>query len=103
MLILILVAWHLKIDDHDLAFRAGIDGSSVFKELFTTPCKEAFDTNRGLWLATKQNELYPNPHSYAKESMSNAKFLSPLTKHDINASQLGMIPFHWSNSWRSTV
>ena len=29
--------------------------------------KEAFDTNRGLWLATDQNELYPNPHSYAKE------------------------------------
>lgn len=29
--------------------------------------KEAFDTERGLWLATDQNELYPNPHSYAKE------------------------------------
>jgi hypothetical protein len=29
--------------------------------------KEVFDTDRGLWLATSQNELYPNPHSYAKE------------------------------------
>jgi hypothetical protein len=29
--------------------------------------KEAFDTNRGLWLSTDQNELYPNPHSYATE------------------------------------
>lgn len=32
--------------------------------------KEAFDTNRGLWLVTNQNELYPNPHSYATEGMS---------------------------------
>jgi ubiquitin-protein ligase E3 C len=33
--------------------------------------KEAFDTNRGLWLATDQNELYPNPHSYATECGSD--------------------------------
>ena len=39
----------------------------MFKEFFTSLCKEVFDTDRGLWLATKQNELYPNPHSYAKE------------------------------------
>lgn len=30
--------------------------------------KEVFDTDRGLWLATKEQEIYPNPHSYAKES-----------------------------------
>lgn len=30
--------------------------------------KEVFDTNRGLWLATSEQELYPNPHGYAKES-----------------------------------
>ncbi len=29
--------------------------------------KDVFDTNRGLWLATDQNELYPNPHSFATE------------------------------------
>jgi ubiquitin-protein ligase E3 C len=29
--------------------------------------KEAFDTDRGLWLATKEQELYPNPHSYARD------------------------------------
>ncbi|EJC97865.1 HECT-domain-containing protein [Fomitiporia mediterranea MF3/22] len=49
---------------------AGIDGGGVFKEFFTSLCKEVFDTDRGLWLATKQNELYPNPHSYAKEPHS---------------------------------
>ncbi|TFY75116.1 hypothetical protein EWM64_g8895 [Hericium alpestre] len=46
---------------------AGIDGGGVFKEFFTELCKEVFDTNRGLWLTNKNNELYPNPHSYATE------------------------------------
>lgn len=46
---------------------AGIDGGGVFKEFFTSLCKEAFDTDRGLWLETKENEIYPNPHSYASE------------------------------------
>lgn len=30
--------------------------------------KEVFDTNRGLWLSTSEQELYPNPHGYARES-----------------------------------
>ena len=50
-----------------LLSRAGIDGGGVFKEFFTSLCKEVFDTDRGLWLANKKNELYPNPHSYATE------------------------------------
>jgi ubiquitin-protein ligase E3 C len=50
--------------------RAGIDGGGVFKEFFTSLCKEVFDTDRGLWLANKQHELYPNPHSYATEGTS---------------------------------
>ncbi|EAU81738.2 ubiquitin protein ligase [Coprinopsis cinerea okayama7 len=49
---------------------AGIDGGGVFKEFFTDLCKEVFDTDRGLWLANKKNELYPNPHSYATEQHS---------------------------------
>ncbi|EIN13090.1 HECT-domain-containing protein [Punctularia strigosozonata HHB-11173 SS5] len=49
---------------------AGIDGGGVFKEFFTSLCKEVFDTDRGLWLVNKDNELYPNPHSYATESHS---------------------------------
>jgi len=47
--------------------RAGIDGGGVFKEFFTSLCKEVFDTDRGLWLVNKKNELYPNPHGYATE------------------------------------
>ncbi|WVF69744.1 hypothetical protein IAT40_004523 [Kwoniella sp. CBS 6097] len=46
---------------------AGIDGGGLFKEFLTSLSKDVFDTNRGLWLATDQNELYPNPHSYATE------------------------------------
>ncbi|TFK70099.1 HECT-domain-containing protein [Pluteus cervinus] len=49
---------------------AGIDGGGVFKEFFTSLCKEVFDTDRGLWLANQKNELYPNPHAYATESYS---------------------------------
>ena len=47
--------------------RAGIDGGGVFKEFLTSLCREVFDTDRGLWLANKKNELYPAPHSYATE------------------------------------
>ncbi|RSH92214.1 hypothetical protein EHS25_008629 [Saitozyma podzolica] len=47
---------------------SGIDGGGLFKEFLTNLSKEAFDTNRGLWLSTDQNELYPNPHSYATEA-----------------------------------
>ncbi|QRW00494.1 HECT-domain (ubiquitin-transferase) [Ceratobasidium sp. AG-Ba] len=47
---------------------AGIDGGGVFKEFLTSLAKETFDSNHGLWLANKQQELYPNPHPYAKES-----------------------------------
>ncbi len=53
-----------------IVHRAGIDGGGVFKEFFTSLCKEVFDTDRGLWLANKKNELYPNPHAYATESHS---------------------------------
>ncbi|GAA5854091.1 hypothetical protein JCM5353_002749 [Sporobolomyces roseus] len=55
------------IDEHGLE-ESGIDGGGLFKELLTSLSKEVFDTDRGLWLATKEQEIYPNPHSYAKES-----------------------------------
>ncbi|SCV74701.1 BQ2448_7730 [Microbotryum intermedium] len=55
------------IDEHGME-ESGIDGGGLFKELLTSLCKEAFDTDRGLWLETAHRELYPNPHAYAKES-----------------------------------
>lgn len=58
---------NLWIDDLDS--RAGIDGGGVFKEFLTSLAKEVFDSDRGLWLSTKQHELYPNPHAYATDGM----------------------------------
>lgn len=46
---------------------SGIDGGGLFKEFLTSLVKEAFDTDRGLWRATEEEQLYPNPHSYAKQ------------------------------------
>lgn len=46
----------------------GIDGGGLFKEFLHDLSKEAFDAERGLWLANANNELYPNTHSYATES-----------------------------------
>ncbi|GAA5906318.1 hypothetical protein JCM6882_002700 [Rhodosporidiobolus microsporus] len=55
------------VDEHGME-ESGIDGGGLFKELLTSLSKEVFDTNRGLWLATaQQQELYPNPHAYAKD------------------------------------
>ena len=45
----------------------GIDGGGVFKEFLTDLSKEVFDSDRGLWLTNKKNELYPSHGSYATE------------------------------------
>lgn len=54
------------VNEHGLP-EAGIDGGGLFKEFLTCLVKEAFDVERGLWLANDENELYPNPHAYATE------------------------------------
>ncbi|GES88691.1 HECT-domain-containing protein [Rhizophagus clarus] len=46
---------------------AGIDGGGLFKEFLTSLTRIAFDTNYGLFLSTKEQLLYPNPHGYAKQ------------------------------------
>ncbi|KAH9925375.1 HECT-domain-containing protein [Epithele typhae] len=51
---------------------AGIDGGGVFKEFLTSLGREVFDSDRGLWLPNKKNELYPAPHSFATEPHSLA-------------------------------
>lgn len=56
---------------------AGIDGGGVFKEFLTALVREAFDTDRGLWCVNAAQELYPNPHTYARaeEQLAWFKFL----------------------------
>lgn len=41
---------------------AGIDGGGLFKEFINEVLKTAFDPNRGFFLLTADNCLYPNPH-----------------------------------------
>ena len=67
---------YFQLSDFCFSFfsRAGIDGGGVFKEFFTSLCKEVFDTDRGLWLANVKNELYPILH--AQKVSSFCRFLS---------------------------
>ncbi|KAI9264431.1 hypothetical protein BY458DRAFT_556842 [Sporodiniella umbellata] len=48
---------------------AGIDGGGVFKEFLTGLSRDAFDLNYGLFVATQEQLLYPNPGSFATESL----------------------------------
>ncbi|CAH0558292.1 unnamed protein product [Brassicogethes aeneus] len=41
---------------------AGIDGGGIFKEFINEVLKTAFDPNRGFFLMTADNQLYPNPN-----------------------------------------
>lgn len=40
---------------------AGIDGGGIFKEFLCEVIKTALDPSRGLFAATKDHFLYPNP------------------------------------------
>ena len=51
----------------------GIDGGGVFKEFLTDLSKEVFDSDRGLWLTNKKNELYPSHGSYATERKQKSR------------------------------
>ena len=56
------------ISEHGLV-EAGIDGGGVFKEFLTALSKQAFNGNYGLFSATRDQLLYPNPHSYATDGI----------------------------------
>lgn len=40
-----------------------MDGGGIFKEFVEAVVKEGFDPNVGLFQATTDNRLYPNPHA----------------------------------------
>ncbi|RKO96989.1 hypothetical protein CXG81DRAFT_13056 [Caulochytrium protostelioides] len=46
---------------------AGIDAGGVFKEFLTSLVAEAFQPNAGLFKATADQLLYPNPGAYAQD------------------------------------
>lgn len=77
----------------------------MFKEFFTSLCKEVFDTDRGLWLETKRNEIYPNPHSYATERMLFADlfFDTHTHVHIRGSAQSELVSLHRTNSRQGTL
>ncbi|PRW45057.1 E3 ubiquitin- ligase UPL6 [Chlorella sorokiniana] len=50
------------IDAHGLE-EAGVDGGGIFKEFVETVVREGFNPEAGLFKATTDNRLYPNPHA----------------------------------------
>ena len=50
------------IDSHGLE-EAGVDGGGIFKEFVDMVVKAGFDPNLGLFKATTDRRLYPNPHA----------------------------------------
>lgn len=48
------------IDEHGLP-EAGVDGGGLFKDFMEELVKQGFDPQYGLFMATVDNQLYPNP------------------------------------------
>nr|CAH7736321.1 unnamed protein product [Callosobruchus chinensis] len=59
---------------------AGIDGGGIFKEFINEVLKTAFDPNRGFFLMTADNMLYPNPnvHLIVENFMEHFHFVGRL-------------------------
>jgi ubiquitin-protein ligase E3 C len=77
----------------------GIDGGGVFKEFFTDLSKEVFDSDRGLWLVNKKNELYPNHGSYAtqRKHFPNAVPITQIKFYFSRSTQSQLVPIYWQN------
>ena len=54
----------IQFINHDGLEEAGIDGGGVFKEFLNTLVKAAFDPQYGLFNATAERQLYPNPNAH---------------------------------------
>ncbi|KAA0195333.1 hypothetical protein HAZT_HAZT002927 [Hyalella azteca] len=46
------------------AVEAGVDGGGLFREFLSELLKSSFDPNRGFFLLTRENTLYPNPAAH---------------------------------------
>ena len=76
---------------------AGVDGGGIFKEFLEEVVKEGFETSFGLFLATTDQRLYPNPH--AKEINDKAlellEFLGKLLGKALWEGILVELPLAW--------
>ena len=55
--------FRVKLTNTAGAREAGLDGGGLFREFSSELLKSAFDPNRGFFLLTRDNMLYPNPSS----------------------------------------
>ncbi|KAG5670258.1 hypothetical protein PVAND_000535 [Polypedilum vanderplanki] len=53
--------WRVQMVNEQGLEEAGIDGGGIFREFLSELIKTAFDPNRGFFILTKDNMLYPNP------------------------------------------
>ena len=60
---------------------AGVDGGGLFKDFMEGLVKEGFDPNAGLFKATSDNRLYPNPdaHLLVPNAIAYFEFLGRMT------------------------
>ena len=76
---------------------AGIDGGGLFKDFMENLVKEGFDPQLGLFLATEDNRLYPNPNARVAmdSALSALEFLGKivgLTIYEVRGTPV------WKNS-----
>lgn len=71
------------IDKHGLP-EAGVDGGGLFKDFMEELVKQGFDPQYGLFTATVDNQLYPNPAAvYAQpDALDLLKFLGRMLGTD---------------------
>jgi ubiquitin-protein ligase E3 C len=50
---------------------AGVDGGGLFREFLSQLLKAAFDPNRGFFVLTRDQHLYPNPAASHIHANSN--------------------------------
>ena len=72
---------------------AGVDGGGLFREFLSKLLQTAFDPNRGFFLMTNENTLYPNPsaHLLHPDFQSHYYFIGRMLGKVIKSEP---VPFH---------
>lgn len=74
---------------------AGIDGGGVFREFLDSVIKEGFDLNRGLFRATPEQYIFPNPQATRlhNNAIAQYEFLGKLLGKAMSMGILVELPF----------
>lgn len=82
------------IDNHGL-LEAGVDGGGLFKDFMEELSKTAFDPTHGLFAATEQGEIYPNPAAsfFQSNAVQILSFLGRIAGKAVYEGILLELPF----------